>query len=141
MTPFPTTLLVTDIGQFGPSLSGGCFIRVPIQPFALNGQNFQTSLRLDDILLPSHNLTCLSKTEVVFPVNPELGYIDGSMYLDGAHHPVDVRHMKFGLAEGRTISTHITSDIDFGFEGFADFAKTPWIFDVLLTWTDEVQVA
>jgi hypothetical protein len=29
-------------------------------------------------------------------VNPEPGYIDGSLYIEHAHHPVDVSSIEFG---------------------------------------------
>ena len=47
----------------------------------------ETSIRLDGIDLPS-NPKALAGRTCDFPVNPEDGYIDGSIYFFAAHHPV-----------------------------------------------------
>ena len=117
------------------------FIRVPLKPFALEGATIETSVRLDFVRLPATDLDALSHRTFDFALNPDEGYIDGSIYMDGAHHPVDVSKIAFGRAVDDTIHAAFTSVIDFAFEGLSDFGKTPWSFETEIAWTSEAQPA
>jgi hypothetical protein len=141
MALFPIDLLKTDKGIFGPSPAQGCFIRVSIAPFALNGETIETAARFDGIRLPDHDLQSLAGRSLIFPINPADGYIDGSIYINGAHHPIDVSEIRFGLAGEGMITASIICEIDFAFEGLGDFGKTPWTIDVTLRWDNEAQTA
>jgi len=101
---------------------------VPIEPFSLpdDDEEIETALILEGIALPSVDLFDLAGKRFDFPVNPALGYIDGSISVSHAHHPVDVKALRFGeLADGK-LSVEIEAAIDFGFEGFNDYGRTVW---------------
>lgn len=61
-----------------------------------------------------------------FPVNPDDGYVDGSIYFAGAHNPVDITRIEFGqIIDGQVLLT-INSSWVLSFEatGFDDFDFT-----------------
>lgn len=70
-------------------------IEIPINPFILDGQDVKTSIWLEEINFPSE-LEHLANHQFQFPINPEEGYIDGSIYLRNVHNPVDVTSITFG---------------------------------------------
>jgi hypothetical protein len=70
-------------------------IVIPVKPFLLDGEKVRTAVVLEPIILPS-TIEAIEKRQFRFPVNPEAGYIDGSIYLQNAHHPVDVPSITFG---------------------------------------------
>lgn len=119
----------------------GYFIRVPLEPFQFFGDTVSTSVRLDRVSLPTSDLAKLSGQTQTFPLNPEDGYIDGSIYVGNGHHPLDVQQITFGKADKKSINAVIDCAIDFEFEGLEDFEKTAWKFEVILGWTDEPQNA
>jgi hypothetical protein len=69
-------------------------IEILIMPFLLNGEVVNTSIRLDGIDLPSNMLRDLVGKIFAFPVNPNDGYIDGSIYIQ-EHHSVNVTSLSF----------------------------------------------
>ena len=141
MSHFPTQLLHITNGLFGPHPMDGYFMRVSLAPFELEGALIETSARLDGVHLPTNDLNELADHSLNFQINPDAGYIDGSIYMDGAHHPVDVRQIIFGKMDADRIEARFVTEIDFAFEGLGDYAKTPWTFSVMLAWTDEAQNA
>lgn len=82
-------------------------VEIPLEPFELDGQRQEASVRLDFIRLPVSDWRDLEGREYRFPVNPEEGYIDGSVLLRGVHHPADATRIRFGRIEGRTISAEL----------------------------------
>ena len=107
-------------------------IKIPFAKFKYQGSEVGTSLRLDRIRFAVAGWRELSGREFRFPVNPEDGYIDGSVYLGGAHNPADVTRIKFGeLAEGR-IPVELDVRIDFEFEGLKGLGKPSY------TWQTEL---
>ena len=141
MSLFPIHLLNVTDGLFGPHPIAGCFVRIFIAPFDLDGVVVKTSVRLDGVDLPNSDMRALAGQTLNAPINPEAGYIDGSIYIDGAHHPVDVRQIIFGKVEHEKINASFVTEIDFTFEGLGDYQKTPWTFSAMLAWTDEAQNA
>lgn len=79
--------------QRGPDDLATIHIRLNI---LIDGQDYDTSIRLDHIPGLGANPRKLAGRSFAFPVNPAEGYIDGSMYLHGRHHPVDVKLLHFG---------------------------------------------
>lgn len=102
----------------------GFSIEVPLAPFTLDGNILETKIRLEDVRLPTIDITKLAGKSFLFPTNPKPGYIDGSVYIEGAHHPVDVRSIRFG----RTVRDAIEAELDvrfvFEFEGLGDYRNT-----------------
>jgi hypothetical protein len=87
-----------------------------IATFILDQEPVDTSLRFDHIALPEPLETYVGQT-VSFPVNPEEGYIDGSMYLRSAHNPVDISAIRFVAIKEDVIIVELTMDFVFDFEG------------------------
>ena len=108
---------------------GSLSIEIGIEPFELSQdeytENVDTSIRLDCINLPK-NVSHLTGQSFCFPVNPEEGYIDGSIYFFAAHNPVDVTEIKFGeLLNGKlTLLLETSWDLEFERTGFKNFNKT-----------------
>ena len=138
MRPFPLHLLQPLPGRIeGPP--GDVSITVPLEPFRLPGrdESFQTSVRLDAIDLPDSEPAELAGKVFTFPVNPEDGYIDGSIYVASAHHPCDVTMLRFGRCRDGGVDVEIEAAIDFDFEGLDDYGKTPWSFRTFLAPPDK----
>src|SRR4030088_2885308 len=53
-----------------------------------------TSVRLDFIKFQVPDWRDLAGQEFHFPKNPQSGYIDGSIYLGGAHNPADATRIR-----------------------------------------------
>lgn len=67
-----------------------------------------------------------------FPINPNDGYIDGSVYYAGVHNPVDCDQITFLSAIGSSVSLKIHCVIDFAFEGPQELGKQEETFMVEL---------
>ncbi|WP_051178595.1 hypothetical protein [Nocardia concava] len=76
----------------------------------------ETSLQLDFIQIPAQNLSELSRRTFTFPVNPEDGFIDASVYLGGGHCPVDVTQIEFGPERDGQIQAVLHTAFDFAAE-------------------------
>ncbi|MBF5006459.1 hypothetical protein [Diaphorobacter caeni] len=74
---------------------GDASLYVMLTPFLHAGELIDTAIRLDGIELPSVMLAPLAGKSFDFPVNPDDGYIDGSVYLANAHQTVDVTRLEF----------------------------------------------
>jgi hypothetical protein len=55
-----------------------------------------TLVRLDGIRLDLHEPRVQAQRSHRFPINPQDGYIDGSVYLLHPHVPLDVTELSFG---------------------------------------------
>ena len=69
------------------------------------------SIRLDHIAGLETDPRQLAGCSFAFPVNPVDGYIDGSVYLQGRHHAVDVTTLHFGMQQGLQIPLEVTGHI------------------------------
>ncbi len=107
-------------------------IEIALKPFVLEGQTVNTSVRLDRIALPTTNLTALENQSFQFPVNPTDGYIDGSVYIDGAHHPIDVTNIAFGTFSRSGLRASFQAKLMLEFEGLHDFTNTDLVIDTVL---------
>lgn len=94
-------------------------IEIPLEPFAFDGETQQTSVRTDFIRFPVSSWRQLAHREFRFPVNPEEGYIDGSIYLGHAHNPADVTRIAFGDLRKNVLPATLDITFDFTFEGGA----------------------
>jgi hypothetical protein len=61
-----------------------------------------------------------------FPTNPHAGYIDGSIYLGNAHHPIDVFSLHFSESRDGQLTLIVKGVYVFDFEGFEGLGKTPF---------------
>lgn len=69
-------------------------IEIELKPFMLDGECVQTSIRADGIALPP-SLDQLSGQTFHFPLNPDDGYIDASIYLCDGHNSVNISSISF----------------------------------------------
>ena len=101
-------------------------IYVPFEAFEIDGETEETGFRLDFIRMEIKSLRDLENKTYEFPVNPEEGYIDGSMYLFNAHNPVDVTRRAFGKISHGAITATLTYMIVFEFEqtGYSNVNET-----------------
>jgi hypothetical protein len=88
-------------------------VHIPLAPFKLEGETVRTELRLDFMVLPIRALSELDEKTFEFPPNPEDGYVDGSIYLLGAHVPIDVPRISFTRRRSATIHATVTLDLHF----------------------------
>ena len=92
--------------------SGDVSIEIRILPFELTidgySESVDTSIRLDGIDIPSEPSE-LQENSYTFPINPNAGYIDGSIYFMAAHNPVDVSKIEFGRVENGKLPIKLQS--------------------------------
>ncbi len=118
METFPKDKLVINSGTFTQE-EDWFNISIPVAPFSLDGETVATSFELEAIDFGTEDIAELADNAFSFPVNPEDGYIDGSLYLKNVHYPADVTEIAFGPYDGLTILATITLRILFSFEGSA----------------------
>jgi hypothetical protein len=107
---------------------GRAAIAILMQPFLWQAEIVDTAIRLDGIELPSVHLADLAGRSFAFPVNPAQDAIDGSIYLGGAHHPVDVTALDFARARDGGLSVIVKGVYVFEFEVLANLRDTPFTF-------------
>ncbi|WP_420993980.1 hypothetical protein ACKI2N_001270 [Cupriavidus sp. 30B13] len=125
MPVFPVALLQPLVAHLSPSAihAHGADLLVELAPFPLGGEQVRTALRLDGLSLPGHGLAQLARRRLRFPLNPEPGYVDGSLYLGGRHHAVDVGELRFGELDPHGLALEIEGRIHF--DDGAGFDDTP----------------
>ncbi|MEO9598889.1 hypothetical protein [Parasphingorhabdus sp.] len=128
MRKFPTDFLIpTNARLSGPAEAAS--MEIKLERFSLDhlDEPIETSIRLDGIQLPNLVPLELSGEAFDFPINPTQGYIDGSIYIGHAHHPVDVTSVSFGRCDGNQIEVEVVMKFIFDFEGLDDFSATDWV--------------
>ncbi|MEE1899701.1 hypothetical protein V1389_15245 [Flavobacterium rakeshii] len=102
-------------GQFKIEEENYYCIVLPVSKFVLDDEIISTSINLYAIELPETLHSYVGKT-ISFPVNPNEGYIDGSVFLRNAHNPVDVTEIRFLKLEKDFIELELTMMFDFEYE-------------------------
>lgn len=134
---FPIALLAPLPGGLRFTAFGGS-IDIPLSPFMLPGHGrVETNLRLDGIALPARDPSALAGRDFAFPRNPAPGFIDGSIYIGGAHHPVDVTRISFRRAAGDMLRAYFDTMLIFSFEGLAadgggNYSDARWGFETTI---------
>jgi hypothetical protein len=72
-----------------------------------------TEVRLDFIRIGIVDWRELPGRTFVFPINPEAGYVDGSVYFDGTHQYADLTRLQFGTLSGSVLSATVTITFNF----------------------------
>jgi len=117
MEAFPKEKIVTNGGALSFDKRKAS-LKIHLMPFEYHGsETVETEILIDGIELPVESLESLQGNTYVFPVNPEDGYIDGSVYLEHAHHPVDVTKIIFGKLKGSKLETIIEGTVALSCEG------------------------
>ncbi|BFO67738.1 hypothetical protein [Chryseobacterium sp. KCF3-3] len=91
-------------------------ISIPVSKFVLDNSIVDTAIELDFVPLPEPLSAYIGKS-VVFPVNPEEGYADGSVYVRSSHNPVDLIRLSFLNAEDGMLMVEASMKFDFEYEG------------------------
>ena len=135
MVAFPIALLSAKPGSLRVS-EDGYSIEVPIEPFDLDVEGervtVKTALRMDAVNLPSIDLPSLAGRRFDFPLNPEDGYIDASIYIEHAHHPVDVTSLQFGSITIAGVEVAIAGKLILEVEGLGDYEDTEFTLTTTL---------
>ena len=128
MENFPIELISATNATMKGS-SGAVSLEIELAPFELKiddySESVKTSIRLEGINTPL-SFSELEGREFLFPINPEDGYIDGSVYFFAAHSPVDVTKIIFGKAEAGKLEAIIESEwvLEFENTGYKNFKHT-----------------
>ncbi len=91
-------------------------MQIVLNSFMFENKKTETSISLDFIPLNIQNIDELENKTLEFPLNPESGYIGGSIYLFNVHNPFDIKKIEFGKIINSTIETSIYYDIVFEYE-------------------------
>ncbi len=118
-------------GTIRREADGGLAIEVPVT-LRFEGDLVETSIRLDAVDVAD----APAGRSLTFPVNPEEGYIDGSLYLGEVHNPVDVTRIDFGEEHDGTLRAALHGVVDFTFEGPEELGVRPFVLAVALRWED-----
>ncbi|MFF5259047.1 hypothetical protein ACFY4C_08875 [Actinomadura viridis] len=122
------------------------YITVPLAPFSADDEYepatfrpgaagptlVETEISLDSISLPATDPAALSGRAFTFPVNPEDGYIDGSVYLVATHCPVDVTRIEFGEWEGGRLRATLHACFAFDMAGAINIRDREAVLDTEL---------
>ncbi len=107
----------------------GCAsIHIDMAPFVCDGELIDTSIRLDGVDIPVHLRELLGKS-YTFAVGED-AEIDGSIYLDHAHHPVDISSLTFHAGRDGSVTMVVKGVYLFEFEGLHGLKNTPFTFGV-----------
>lgn len=104
-------------------------IHIFLQAFIHEDELIETTIRLDGVELPSTQLKDLVNTSFSF----EEGEIDGSMYLDNVHCPVDVSDFKFNLSRNGELNILLKGKFDFESVGIECDSKTDFVVNTQLS--------
>lgn len=119
LRPISTTLSGED---------GDVSLEIKLEPFDIKIGDFDehvdTTILLDLINIPTSPEKLEGKT-FTFPINPEAGYIEGSIYLYNAHNLIDVTRITFGKYKDNTLPMSIQTHwlMETGFTDFPNFEK------------------
>ena len=126
MEEFNSKLLVPSNGRIETLLFKNAFLGIPetlfyqiqvnFHPLIFKDETITPSAFLDSIKLNINQLTNLEGAIFEFPINPEQGCIDGSIYLFDVHNPFDVKRIKFATFENNTIKATLHYNVDFEYE-------------------------
>jgi hypothetical protein len=73
-----------------------------------NDAHRRTDVRLEFIRVGLASWRDLPGRRFDFPVNPAAGYVDGSVYFDGAHQYADLTRLRFGTLVGSKLATDLS---------------------------------
>ncbi len=110
-------------------VDGDVSLEIGIEPFELSlddySETIETVISLNGINLPTE-LNELTGRTFTFPVNPDDGYIDGSVYFFAAHSPVDITEIKFGESTNGKLPMTLESSwvLEFELTGFKNLHTT-----------------
>ena len=113
---FPSELLVAESGTISGN-SGKYFITIKLKPFNFDDEDVNQELKLENVALPAEIIENLSETSFDFPPNPNVGYVESSIYIWSVHNPIDVLHINFGKVKDEYIEATFVFKFIFDYEG------------------------
>lgn len=121
--PFDYNLIVPKSGKINGLIFENDHVNIPItlfysieielEDFKIDDEVIETSLILDFISFEINDLKELENRSFKFPMHPETGYIDASVYILWTHHPVSVSKITFGQLDNGYISASIDYNIEY----------------------------
>jgi|GEM_PF-1164781 len=127
LNEFDIKSLIPKSGRLKSKIFENKFLKIPatlfyeieilFEPFKTENELNQTIVQLNFIRLNTRKIKNLENSEFHFPINPDDGYVDGSIYLFDVHNPFDVTKMTFGKIVNSTIELKLEYNIIFEFEG------------------------
>ena len=107
-------------------------IHIFMEPFIYQDEIVSPIICLDDIDLPSTKLCLLINKFLTFTQ----GDLSGSIYLGGAHHPVDVTGLSFFLSRQNKLNVLVKGIYDFEYEGLDGVVNEAFVLNTLLSCCD-----
>lgn len=134
MSGFPHHLLAATGAHCQPCSgpAGLAALTIALRPFLLEERQVDTCIRLDGIALDLRDPRRQAGSRHRFPVNPQPGYIDGSLYLQHRHVPLDVTALAFGTPDAQGMPLQLAGTLVFSAAGLTAWADTPLTLDFVL---------
>lgn len=107
-------------------------IHIYMEPFIYQDKIVSPIIRLDDIDLPTTKLCNLVNKPLTFTQ----GDLSGSIYLGGAHHPVDVIGLSFFLSRQNKLTVLVKGIYDFEYESLDGVTNEEFVLNTLLSCCD-----
>lgn len=95
-------------------------IRIDLEEFQFQSEFEDTCIQLDFIKMKFNSFLDIENKEIEFALNPEDGYIDGSIYLDSQHVPVDISKISFSSFDKDNINAKFKGVVLFDYCGYED---------------------
>lgn len=121
--PFNYDLIVPKYGKINGLIFENDYVKIPMTLFytieveledlKIDDEVIGTSLILDSIIFEINDLKELENKSFDFPMCPETGYIDASVYIFWTHHPVSVSKITFGKIDNGYIAVSIDYNIEY----------------------------
>jgi hypothetical protein len=132
MSTFNIKNLVAKHAIIFSSTDSEISIHIFMEPFIYQDEIVSPMIRLDDIDLPSTKLSNLVNKSFTFTP----GDLNGSIYLGGAHHPVDAIALSFFLSRQNKLTVLVKGIYDFEYEGLEGVANEAFVLNTLLSSCD-----
>ncbi|ENU21316.1 hypothetical protein F994_00160 [Acinetobacter bohemicus ANC 3994] len=132
MSTFNTKNLIAKHAIIFSSTDSEISIHIFIEPFIYQDEIISPTIRLDNIDLPSTKLCDLANRSFTFTQED----INGSIFLDGSHHPVDVLDLSFFLSRQNKLTIVVKGIYVFEYEGFDDLPNEAFVLSTLVSSCD-----
>lgn len=132
MSTFSIKNLVAKHAIIFSSTDSEISIHIFMEPLIYQDKIVSPIIRLDDIDLPTTKLCNLVNKSLAFTK----GDLSGSIYLGGAHHPVDVIGLSFFLSRQNKLTVLVQGIYDFEYEGLDGATNEELVLNTLLSCCD-----
>ena len=132
MSTFSIKNLVAKHAIIFSSTDSEISIHIFMEPLIYQDKIVSPIIRLDDIDLPTTKLCNLVNKSLAFTK----GDLSGSIYLGGAHHPVDVIGLSFFLSRQNKLTVLVKGIYDFEYEGLDGVVNEAFVLNTLLSCCD-----